>query len=165
MNTVSKAIDASGVDTKRGGDSVGYSLTVKLLPDAPSGTIRDEIRLLTNDAETPSIPLLVTAQVRGDLSASPGIVSMGRVPPKGEARGRFIVRSSKPFAITGVEGSGDGFQVGPVEGGKKAVHIVNVAYRADQGTSRGDLHRSLRIATDLPGEAPVDVAVTLHVDP
>src|SRR5207249_1984399 len=73
MISASRVLDALLEETKRNGSDVGYRLTVSLKPEAPAGTVRDEIRILTNDPETPSIPILVTGQVRGELSASPAV--------------------------------------------------------------------------------------------
>ena len=140
--------------------AVSYTLTVSLKPDAPAGLLRDEIRILTNDPETASIPVLVTALVRGDLSASPSVLALGQVTSAGGVQGRFLVRASKPFTITPIEGAGDGFKVGPTDDARKPVHVVTVAYRPEEGTTRGDLRRIFRILTDLPGEPPVDLTAT-----
>ena len=165
MVSASKALVASLQETKRANGEVGYQLNVSLRPDAPSGVIRDEIRLMTNDPETPGIPVLVTAQIRGDLSASPSLLALGTVAKDTPAQGRFIVRSSKPFAIRSIEGGGDGFTVVDSSPGSKPMHVVTLSYNPANGTTRGDLHRTFRITTDMPGEAPLDVAAALHVDP
>jgi hypothetical protein len=165
MVSTSRVLDATLTETVRNGTSVGYSLSVSLKPDAPAGVVRDEIRLLTNDPETASIPILVTAQVRGDLTAKPGLVPLGNVTSAGGAQGRFLVMSSKPFAILAVDGSGDGFRVGPLEKDRKPVHVVTFAYRPEEGETRGDLRHVFRVATDLPGELPLEVMATLHVEP
>ena len=48
---------------------------------------------------------------------------------------------------------------------RKGLHLLTVLYKPEEGTSRGDLHKVFRVITDLPGEPPVEVAVTLHVEP
>ena len=165
MVSASKALTASLQETRRTNGEVGYQLNVGLKPDAPAGIVRDEIRLMTNDPETPGIPVLVTAQIRGDLSATPSLLPMGTAPKGQGAQGKFIVRSSKPFSITKLEGAGDGFTLTDTTPGAKPMHIVSLSYNPAQGSTRGDLHRTFRITTDQPGEAPLDVAATLHVDP
>jgi hypothetical protein len=166
MVSASQALTAQLVETKRDAKgSVSYSLTVGLKADAPAGPIRDEIRLLSNDRETPSIPLMVTAFVRGDLSAAPSVLTMGEVNSSAGKQGQILVRASRPFAITAIEGAGDGFSVAPTDQGKKALHIVRVVYKPEEGSTRGDLRRVFRIHTDLADEAPLDVMATLHVAP
>jgi hypothetical protein len=71
MISTSRVLDAPLKQTARSAATVSYMLTVTLKPDAPAGTVRDEIHILTNDPQSPTIPVLVTAQVRGDLTASP----------------------------------------------------------------------------------------------
>jgi hypothetical protein len=166
MVSASRAITAQLVETKREPNgAVSYRLDVGIKPDAPAGPIRDEIRLLSNDREARSVPVMVTGWVRGDLSASPSLLTMGEVASAEGKQGKFIIRASQPFAITGVEGAGDGFSVAPTDGARKAMHILSVAYKPEEGTTRGDLRRVFRVSTDIPGEPPLDLTATLHVAP
>ncbi len=165
MISGSKALSASLQETKRAGGEVGYRLNVSLKPDAPAGIVRDEIRLVTNDPEAPGIPVLINAMIRGDLSASPSLLALGNAAPGGSVVGKYIVRASRPFAIVRVEGLGDGFKLQANDATKKPLHVVTLTYTPAEGQTRGDLHKTFRIVTDLPGEAPIDVAATLHVEP
>ncbi|HZW31601.1 MAG TPA: DUF1573 domain-containing protein [Isosphaeraceae bacterium] len=165
MVSASRALNAQLVETGRKGGAVSYALTVSLKPDAPAGSLRDEIRLISNDPETPSIPILVTARVRGDLTAAPSILALGQLNSSAGVQGRFIIRGSRPFTIQSIEGDGDGFSTTAARGARQAVHIVTVAYKPEEGTTRGDIRRVFRVHTDLPGEPPVDLTATLHVDP
>lgn len=165
MVSASKSLTALLHETRRANGEVGYRLDVGLKPQASAGALRDEIRLMTNDPETPSIPILVTAQVRGELSATPSLLPLGRVAPAAGASGKFIVRGSKPFAIAKIEGNGEGFEVKAADPGRKPLHVLTLTYNPAQGTARGDLRKNFRIVTDLPGESPLDVSATLHVDP
>jgi hypothetical protein len=164
MVSTSKALTASLVETGRSASGVGYQLTVSLKPETPAGLIRDEIRILTNDPESPSIPVLVTAQVRGELTATPASLSLGRVSSAASVQGRYLVRGTKPFAITGIEGAGDGFSIAQSDNGRGTLHVVTVTYRPEAGSTRGDLRRTFRVATDLPDEPPLELTATLHVD-
>jgi hypothetical protein len=164
MISASRVLDASLRQTARSAAGVSYTLTVSLKPGAPAGAVRDEIRVLTNDPQSPSIPVLVTAQIRGDLSASPSVLALGDIAKEG-GQGRVLIRASQPFAIVGIEGAGDGFQVGPADASRKPVHVLTISYRPEQGTTRGDLRRSFRVLTDLPGEPPLELTATLHVAP
>jgi hypothetical protein len=165
MVTGSRVLNGQLVETSRKGGAVSYALTLSLKPDAPAGPIRDEIRILSNDPETPSIPVMVTAWIRGELTAAPSILSLGSVQSAGGVQGRFVVRGPQPFAIRAIEGNGDGFSASTPQGARQAVHVVTVAYKPEEGTTRGDLRRVFRVHTDLPGEPPLDLTATLHVDP
>ena len=120
MVSASRVLSAQLAETRRNakGD-VSYTLTVGIKPDAPAGPLRDEIRLLSNDRETPSIPVMVTAWVRGDLTAAPRSSAWARPIRRPAKQGRFIVRASRPFAINSIEGAGDGFSMAPPDGTRK----------------------------------------------
>jgi hypothetical protein len=165
MITASRVLRGQLVESARDRESVQYKLTIALRPDAPAGLVRDEIRLLTNDPETPSIPIPVTATIQADLVASPSVLALGRVMSAGGAQGRFLVRASRPFAIVAIEGTGDGFTVSPTAASKATAHLLTVSYRPEDGRSRGDLRHVFRVVTDLPGEPPLDLTATCHVEP
>ncbi len=166
MLSASRVLTAQLAEVKRDPrGAVSYTLTVGLKADAPAGPVRDEIRLVGNDRESQSIPITVTAFVRGDLTAAPSVLAMGEVHSSGGKQGRFVIRASRPFAITGVEGVGDGFSVAPPDGSRKTMHVLAVDYKPEEGTTRGDLRRVFRVQTDLPGEPPLDLTATLHVQP
>ncbi len=165
MVSGSRAINAQLVETGRNAGSVSYSLTVSLKPDAPAGVIRDEIRMISNDPETPSIPVMVTAWIRGELTAAPSILAFGEVNSSAGVQGRFIIRGSRPFTIQSIEGVGDGFVTSESKTSPQSVHVVTVAYKPEEGTTRGDIRRIFRVHTDLPGEPPLDLTATLHIAP
>lgn len=165
LTSASKALNASLQETQRVNGTVGYQLTVSLKPDAPSGILRDEIRLVTNDPETPSIPVPIGGQIRGELSATPVSLALGSVNSAAAVQGKFVVRANKPFAIAKVEGNGDGFTLQAPDATRKPLQILTMTYNPAEGSTRGDLSRTFRVTTDLPGEAPLDVSATLHVEP
>ncbi len=160
-----RALDASLTETNRDGDAVTYVLKVSLKAGAAPGTIRDEIQLMTNDPETPAFPILVTAAVRGRLSASPGVLAMGGVKPGGISEGRFVVRAPVPFVVKSIDGDGDGFKTRVDDGTAKNLHIVTVTYRPEDGKTRGDLRHRFRLHSDLAGELPLGLTATLSVAP
>jgi hypothetical protein len=165
MLTSSRALGARLVETSRNGGSVSYKLTVSVKPDAPVGVLREELRLISNDPETPSIPVLVTGVVRGELSAAPSILTLGRVDSSKGATGRFVVRGSRPFVIESIEGSGDGFTATAQQGVRSSAHVVTVAYKPAAGGAKGDLRKTFRVRTDLADEPPLDLTAILHVTP
>jgi hypothetical protein len=166
MVSASRVLTAQLVETQRDvKGATSYKLTVGVKPDAPAGPVRDEIRLLSNDRETPSIPIMVTAIVRGDLTAAPSVLTLGEASSSAGKQGRFVLRSSRPFAIVQVEGAGDGFSVVPADAIRKTMHVLTVDYKPEEGQTRGDLRRVFRVHTDLEGEPPLDLIATLHVSP
>jgi hypothetical protein len=165
MVSATRSLNAQLVETSRKDGAVTYSLTVSVKPDAPAGLLRDELRLISNDPETPSIPVMVTGVIRGDLTAAPSVLSLGQVHSSAGAQGRFVVRASRPFAIRSIEGAGDGFVTSSPDGTRQAAHVVTVAYKPEDGTTSGDIRRVFRVHTDLPDEPALDLTATLHVVP
>ncbi len=165
MVSATKSLSGQLVETGRNAGSVSYSLSLSVKPDAPVGLLRDEIRLISNDPETPSIPVMVSGVIRGDLTAAPSVLSLGQVHSSAGAQGRFVVRSSRPFAIRSIEGAGDGFMTSSPDGTRQSTHVVTVAYKPDLGTTSGDIRRIFRVHTDLPDEPSLDLTATLHVVP
>jgi hypothetical protein len=165
LTSACKAIQATLRETQRQDGAVGYQLEVALKPGAPAGVIRDEIRLITNDPETPSIPVPVGATIKGDLAATPPSLSLGTVVSAAGVQGKFVVRASKPFTIAKVEGTGDGFRLSEADAKPKALHVLTLTYNPAEGRTRGDLVKTFRVTTDLPGEPPLDLSATLHVEP
>ncbi len=165
MISGSRAIDASLVETVRDGQRVGYTLTVSIKPDAPAGLVRDEIRLVTNDRETSVLPIRVSALIRGDLTASPSVLSLGRIGTASGVEGKFLVRSSQPFTVKSIEGSGEGFQASVDDASAKPLHLIRVTYHPDQSLIRGDVRRVFRVHTDFAGEDPLELTTTMHVGP
>ena len=154
------------VETYRSNDRVGYAVQMSLRPDAPIGPFRDEIRLITNDPLTSSIPINVGGQVLGGLSVSPNVLSLGQVAGNGLVQGRFLVRGAKPFAIVKVEGAGDGFEIAPIDSKmKKTIHLITVSYRPNANSAKGDFRRVFRASTDVPNEPPLEMIATAHVEP
>lgn len=164
MVSGSKALSASLQETSRSAAGVNYVLTVGIKPNAPAGVIRDEIRILTNDPDSSTVPVLVTAMIQGTLTATPSMLALGNVPPAG-VQGRYIVRGTRPFAIKSIEGAGDGFSLAAADKTKKTLHVLTMTYRPEQGSTRGDLRRTFRVTTDLADEAPIELNASLHVNP
>jgi hypothetical protein len=165
MVSGSRVIDARLDETSRSSESIQYRLTVQLKPDAPVGVIRDEIRIVTNDRESPVVPVLITGQVLGEIAVSPSLLALGRVSPQGTAQGRFLIRATRPFQIVGIEGQGDGFTLVEVEPGVKPLHVLTLTYRPVPEGMGGIVRHAFRVATDLPGEAPVELSTTVRIDP
>lgn len=163
---LSEFVEASLVEAYRSERGVGYELTVRLKPGAPVGVLREQIRLATNDRETPVVPVLVSADVRGALSATPSLVSLGAASSAaGAVTGRVLIKGSAPFAISAIEGGGDGFELVESEPGTKPVHILTVTFHPDQTQARGALRRMFRVVSDMPNEAPLDVQAVVNVSP
>lgn len=143
-------------ESYRRAGGVGYRLTVTLKPDAPVGTNRHNVFLKTNDTASPLVPVLVEATVQSPLAVSPEALSLGTVKMGTPLVRRVVVRGSKPFHVTGVEGVGDGFDLAePVAAVDQVVQFVT--FKCQPG-KEGAFRREMKIKTTLQ-DAPVSVVI------
>lgn len=97
-------INAKVVQTARGGDgNVKYDLFVSLAPGAPAGFIRQQIALITSDANNPRVPVQVQGRVETEFTVTPANQVLGTLHPGDEKTVNFVVRGRKPFAIAKIE--------------------------------------------------------------
>jgi hypothetical protein len=84
-------------ETSRGNGLVNYELTVTLGPKAPVGSLRDQIILVSDDANNAQMPILLEARVEADVAVTD--LSFGALAPGQSKTERVIVRGKKPFKI------------------------------------------------------------------
>jgi hypothetical protein len=149
-------LDVSYQELYRKPGQVGYRVSVAVKPDAPAGAIKQELYLKTNDPESPLVPILVEGNVQATLSVAPNPVPLGTVKLGQTITKTVVVRGSKPFRVLSVEGDGDGL-ITELPAASKEVQFIRVKY---QPAKSGELHRQLKIKTDLAEEP----ALTLKVD-
>jgi hypothetical protein len=149
-------VDCTLKELYRRPGQVGYQIKVTLKPDAPTGALKHEIFLKTNDPASPLVPLLVEATVQAPLTVTPAAHKLGEVKVGETLTRRIQVAGTKPFRIKEVEGLGDGITLG-AELSATAAATQTVIIKC-QFPKAGDFKRALKIKTDLQ-EAPVVVTV------
>jgi hypothetical protein len=140
---------------------VGYQVAVAIKPDAPPGPLRHEIFLKTNDPAGPLVPILVEANIQASLNVAPPVVRFGNLKPEESVTKLVIVGAGKPFRITTVEGQGDGVQV-DLPSAPAKTQVLKVKFHA---AKPGEVHRQLRIKTDLGQESTASVTLEGTVEP
>jgi hypothetical protein len=91
---------------------------------------------------------------------SPGTVSLSLKVGEKDSR-RVVVRADRPFKILAVDGVGDGIKV-ELPPAAATVQVVKLNFEPGQ---TGELHRQLRIKTDLDKETFTTVTVDATVEP
>jgi hypothetical protein len=154
--------EATLSDLYRRPGQIGYRLKVTLKPDAPAGTIKDYVYLKTNDPNAGMVPVLVEATVQAALSVSPDVLTLGTVKAGEPLTRRVVVKASKPFRVTDVEGIGNGIELGiPPLPTAATVQTVTLRCVLNQV---GEFKKELKINTDLP-EGAVTVTIQANVMP
>ncbi len=144
----------------RGSRSVKYDLFLQVKDSMPVGDIHEQLTLITNDQQAPTVEMCIAGKVRPSLSVNPAAVSMGTVPQGGEFERRLVVRGEQPFAIAEVLCSDERFAFTPPEGQKK-VHFLPLKFSA--GEQAGPVAQSIRIVSDLPHDRFTELLVTGNV--
>ena len=118
---------------------VHYDLVIELKPSAPAGLLRETIVLVSDDKETPRIPVLVEATVESDFSFSPmagGVVSLGALVPGRAKRVSVVVKGREDFRIEKIEaGSPSGVFRTKLSTSKRRVHVLPLTVTAPEGLS------------------------------
>jgi hypothetical protein len=141
---------------------VGYQVAVALKPDAPPGPFKHELFLRTNDPTSPLVPILVEANIQASLNVVPNIVRIQPPLKVGESITKLVmVKASRPFHITAVEGQGDGVTV-ELPPNPAPLQVLRVNFQAAKA---GEVRRQLRIKTDLDRESTASVMVEAAAEP
>ncbi|MAT68065.1 MAG: hypothetical protein CMJ58_00925 [Planctomycetaceae bacterium] len=155
-------------EVERMGGRVSYNLLVRLRPDTPAGYIKDELTIVTNDAQVSNqrIPLYVSGHVRPEFSVTPAQLVLGEMSPGAEVTKKIVVRGREPFKILDVTCGEDCFAF-QTDSDSRKVHFVAVTFKAGEGpatlvtpitivTDRGENRgpKFVANATVLPAEEP-----------
>lgn len=147
-------------DPMRSNRSVKYDLVLQVKDSMPVGEIHEQLTLITNDQQSPTVEMCIAGKVRPSLSVNPAAVSMGTVKQDGEFERRLVVRGEQPFAIAEVLCSDERFSFTPPEGQKK-VHFLPLKFSADE--KAGPIAQNVRIVSDLPHDRYTELLVTGNV--
>lgn len=127
-------LEVEAVETSRDarGGLANYKLKVTLKDNAPAGLIREQVMLITDDANSPQVPVLVEAKVESAFNVTPEIVALGTVKAGEEKSFRLVVKGRQPFAIKSVtcESEYDGLNASITADSERTVHVVPVILKA-----------------------------------
>ncbi len=150
-------LSGKAVQTARNEEQVSYAVTVRLEASAPGGRLERALVLVTNDEETPEIPVLVHGRVLSELEVSPAVLFMGVAAPAARLSKVIVVRGRRPFRLLSVDSDLDGLSLpGTSAGTAKALYVIPVSYQA--GRRPGKVSGTIRVKTDL-GKAPSEIPV------
>lgn len=149
-------------EISRSPGAVQYQVTARLEPNVPSGYLRGQLTLRTNDPSAPTIPISVSANVQAAVTVSPAIVNLGPVKAGQTVQRTVLVRAAKPFKITGVKAARDSLAATPAADAK-GFHTLVVTFTAP--AKPGAFNDALDIATDLAGQEAGKFTVFAQVVP
>ena len=150
VESANPSIVASVAETKRAAGQVAYTLSTQLKADTPSGYIRDQLILVTNDfdARSARVPVSVEGQVVSALSVRPSPLMMGTAEVGKPVTRNLVVQGRAPFRILAAKCGDERFQC-RIPADAKAAQILPVTFLAEDPKSpSGDVKAKLRIETD-----------------
>ena len=103
VKTNSDLLDVQKVETRRGNGRVNYDLVVSVKSGAPAGPFREQIVLLTDDANSPQVPVLVEGTIEADITVTPGVLALGELSPGETKSVRVVIRGREPLLIGRIE--------------------------------------------------------------
>ncbi len=158
MNTISSAISAKlDPPVRTTGGGLQYSLTATLNPSAPVGFLKEEIELITNDPNSPRIPLSVSGNVQAAVTVSPATMLLGTLKPSAEVNKKVLLKASKPFKIVSLKARQGEITGKSSSDDAKTLHEVTLTFKSP--AKIGGCNAVLEIQTDLEDEPPATVSV------
>lgn len=157
-------LDVQLTESARSEGKVNYDLVVALKNDAPSGYIKDQLVLFTNDLHTRTgrVPIAVEGVVTPGITIRPSPLVMGVVTAGDRVTKQLVAQSMKPFRVLNVECADARFRF-DVPSGAKTLHLIPVTFAADHAS--GNATPTIHVKTDGVGGVKLDVPVYMQVAP
>ena len=152
-------IEAKEVSRDLNSGRVDYDLLVKLDRKQSMGTFTEYVTIVTNDAKTTGMPIVVKGRVKPVIEAAPirlGVLNQGKMIEK-----KLIVRGTNAFRIEQIITNKSEIQFAPAEG-EKSLHLL--IYTLDTSKA-GTIDDELTIVTNTPGQRETKVKFSAQIVP
>lgn len=128
----SKILNAQIVETERANGRVTYNLTVQLNGNAGIGSFQDKLYLVTDDQNSPEVPVPVSGRIAADIEIVPAQFALGNVPAGEVKQFNVVIKGRKPFVIENIqcEQHPDCFEIRPLGADAKTVHVIPFRFTA-----------------------------------
>ncbi|MFM7130606.1 MAG: DUF1573 domain-containing protein [bacterium] len=151
-------------EQSRAGGQVTYSINANLTSESKLGFYKDQITLKTNDPASPEIPIFVTAQVQGMLSATPSVMNLGTVAKGATLEKTVILKSDQAFKISSTKASKGNVTANLEKTDQTApLQTLKISYKAPD--KPGPDHSVLEISSDIKDEPPAVIQLFATVNP
>ncbi|MFO0905127.1 MAG: DUF1573 domain-containing protein [Pirellulales bacterium] len=133
-------------ETQRSGGRVAYEMSVFMKPDMPEGFFQEQLILVTSDARTSGVPLVVEGRVVPGLTVSPASLFLGVLKPGQKVTKQLVVKGKQPFKILDIRTDDPRLEF-DVSAQQKALHIVPVHFTAGEKDEK--ISATIEIETSL----------------
>lgn len=141
---------------------VGYRVQLGVKQDAPAGTYKGDLQLVSNDPQSRFVPIPYEITIQPSLAVMPELSRIGSKVGETQMR-KVLVKANKPFKILEVEGQGDGVIV-ETPNVALPVQTLTIKFTPADGQN-GPIEKMLKIKTDLDGGSTVTAKVEATVQP
>lgn len=119
------------IDRNPGLGTADFELTMTLAPAARPGRIREIITIVTDDAASPNVPLMVEGIVKSDITLANDNVRIRDLKPGEVTTVKVVVQGTKPFVVEDVDcpKMQDCFKV-KLDSAEKKLQIVELEFTA-----------------------------------
>jgi len=137
---------------------VAYEMFVYLKPGAPEGFFQDQLVLVSNDARSGNVPIVVEGRVVPAITVSPGSLLLGVLQPGQSVTKQLIVKGKQPFKIMGVKCPDERLEF-KVPESEKNLQVIPITFTAGEAAEK--LTTSIEIETTL-GMATAKATATIN---
>lgn len=129
-----KILKAQIVETERSNGRVSYNLTVQLDGNSGIGTFQEKLYLVTDDQNSPEVPVPVTGRIAPDIEIVPGQFALGNVSAGDVKPFNVVIKGRKPFVIESIECEKhpESFEIRPLADEAKTVHVIPFRFTAPE---------------------------------
>ncbi len=140
------------------GINVVYELNVSLADEAPAGDILEYLTLVTDDAASPFVPMLVEGTVVPDIVISNPSISLRTFPIGQQVTASLVVKGTRPFRISAVDfGRLQPYFEVELSDEEARLHVLKLKFLTESGTGRFQEPMKLTIAGR---EQPLEFSVS-----
>ena len=156
VRSFNRHLSAVATELDRSAAQVTYRIVVRLDRDASASDLAGNLRVMTNDPQSPEIQVPVVGAVRDRISASPAFLFLGIVEPGQKTTRQIVVQGKELFRVTGATCEGTGFKVTvPDATTERSLHMVPVTFVASKES--GPVQATIHIETSLGAVTPIPV--------
>lgn len=140
------------------GSQIVYRLNVRLLDNAPIGSLTNHLILKTNDRTADSVPLRIEGTVVAPISVTPATLFLGLVKPGDKVSKQLVIRSKEPIRITNIdcEPCTGQLEADLSRADKPAtVHVIPITYTAGEESGRIVINIHIHTDSEKSSESPV----------
>lgn len=101
--TKNKELDVTFRELGRGPGGAHYEVVTTLKATAPTGELRDQLTLVTEDPANPALPVIVEGKVEPEYTINTELVDFGTLHPGARFTVNIVIRGRKPFTIEKIE--------------------------------------------------------------